>query len=108
MGPERWYEWRGEALILHLRVQPRARQDVIDGLHGQRLRVRLRAPPVDDKANEALVLLLSQAFDLPRQAVSVVLGGKSREKTVRVLPGRRLPTWFLDLTGAVAAPPSSL
>ena len=81
MGPGNWYEWREQALILQLRVQPRAQRDLIDGLHGQRLRVRLQAPPVDDQANE---------------------------KTVRIEPGQVLPDWFVSLAGAVAAPASSL
>ena len=108
MGSANWYEWREGALLLHLRVQPRAQRDLIDGLHGQRLRVRLQAPPVDDKANEALILLLSKAFSVPRHAVSLLHGEKSREKTVRLLPGPVLPGWFLALAGAVAAPASSL
>ncbi len=108
MGPGNWYEWREQALILHLRVQPRAQRDLIDGLHGQRLRVRLQAPPVDDQANEALVLLLSKSFGVPRHAVSLLQGDKRREKTVRIQPGQPLPDWFVLLAGAVAAPASSL
>lgn len=81
---------------------------MIDGLHGPRLRVRLQAPPVDDKANEALLRLMSEAFSVPRQAVSLLHGDKSREKTVRILPRDVLPEWFTALAGAVAAPASSL
>lgn len=103
-----WYEWRGDALLLHLRIQPRAPRDLIDGLHGSRLRVRLQAPPVDDKANDALLRLLSEAFAVPRQSISLLHGDKSREKTVRVLPRHPLPAWFVALADAVAAPASSL
>ena len=108
MASNNWYEWREQALLLHLRVQPGAHRALIDGLHGERLRVRLQAPPVDDQANEALVLLLSKAFSVPRHAVSLLRGGKSREKTVRIQPGPVLPDWFLSLVGAVAAPARSL
>ena len=108
MGSSNWYEWQEQALVLHLRVQPRAQRALIDGLHGERLRVRLQAPPVDDQANEALVLLLSKALSVPRHAVSLLRDDKSREKTVRIQPGPVLPAWFLSLAGAVAAPASSL
>lgn len=108
MRSEHWHEWRGEALLLRLRVQPGAARNLIDGLHGQRLRVKVQAPPLEDKANEALLRLMSEAFEVPRQSVSLVLGERSREKTVRILPCRSPPQWFVELGGAVAAPAGSL
>jgi uncharacterized protein (TIGR00251 family) len=57
-----WYAWQDDRLVLKLRVQPRARQAGVDGVHGDRLRVRINAPPVDDKANTVLLDLLAQDF----------------------------------------------
>ena len=65
-------------------VQPRASRSEIVGLHGQALKVRLQAPPVDGAANAALVALLADRLGLPRRAVRIVAGASSRAKTVEV------------------------
>lgn len=65
-------------------VQPRAAHTVVAGLHGDALRVRLQAPPVDGAANAALVDYLADALGVPRRAVRVVAGPASRSKTVEV------------------------
>jgi hypothetical protein len=57
---------------------------MIDGLHGEALKVRLAAPPVDGEANEALVRFLADALDRPRRAVRLTSGAGSRRKTVEV------------------------
>ena len=46
-----WYRWDGNTLILSLRIHPGARHNRLDGLYGDRLKVRITAPPVDGKAN---------------------------------------------------------
>jgi uncharacterized protein len=65
-------------------VQPRASRSEIVGLHGDALKVRLTAPPVDGAANAALVELLAAALGVPRRAVRVVAGSTSRGKIVEV------------------------
>ena len=67
-----------------VRVQPRASRDEIVGVHGDALRVRLTAPPVEGAANEALVTLIAEALGVPRRAVRIVSGSGSRSKTVEV------------------------
>jgi len=94
-----WYAWQDGRLVLKLRVQPRARQAGVDGLHGERLRVRLHAPPVDDKANSELLELLAQDFDLPLRAVAIAHGGHGQHKTLTLQAPRRLPDWFTALGG---------
>jgi len=86
-------------LVLNVHVQPRARAPGVDGLHGQRLRVRLAAPPVDGKANEELISLLARAFDLPRRAVTLTQGAHAATKTVELAAPRVLPAWFVTLGG---------
>jgi uncharacterized protein (TIGR00251 family) len=81
----------GGDLVLELRVQPRAAQDAIAGLHGERLRIRLAAPPVDGRANAALVELLAEAFGVPRAQVSIEHGLAGRDKRVRVRGATRVP-----------------
>ena len=65
-------------------VQPRATRSEIVGLHGAALKVRLRAPPVDGAANDALVALLAERLGVARRSVRVIAGASSRAKTVEV------------------------
>jgi uncharacterized protein (TIGR00251 family) len=67
-----------------VRVQPRASKPGVDGLHGDALKVRLDAAPVDGAANEALVALLAELLLVPRRAVRIVSGLRSRAKVVEV------------------------
>lgn len=78
------YQWRGEDLVLYCHIQPRASRDEFCGLHGERLKVRLKAPPVDGKANAHLLQFLAAAFDVPRSRVSLLQGDTSRAKTVLI------------------------
>ena len=75
---------RDGGVRVSVHVQPRAARTEIAGLHGTALRVRLNAPPVDGAANEALVALLAERFDVPRRAVRVVAGHASRAKIVEL------------------------
>jgi len=74
----------GRDLILEVRVQPRASRSEFAGLHGDRVRVRLQAPPVDGRANAALVEFLSEAFGVPRARVTIEHGLAGRDKRVRI------------------------
>lgn len=67
-----------------VRVQPRASRNAVEAIREGRLVVRVTAPPVDDAANEAVVLVLARALDIPRRAVQIVTGHTSRQKTVMV------------------------
>jgi uncharacterized protein (TIGR00251 family) len=75
---------QGTTLILQLQVQPGASRDEIVGPHGERLRVRITAPPVDGKANRHLIDWLASLFDVPRSNVTLLRGETGRAKTVRV------------------------
>jgi uncharacterized protein len=63
-------------------VTPRSSRDQLLSWDGECLRVRLRAPPVDGAANEALVGLLAKSLDLPKASIFVKAGHTSRRKTV--------------------------
>ncbi|HET9602740.1 MAG TPA: DUF167 domain-containing protein [Gemmatimonadales bacterium] len=71
-------------LTLTILVQPRASRSEIVGPHGDALKVRLAAPPVDGAANEELVRLLAKEYGVPKSAIAIVAGLSSRRKTVRV------------------------
>lgn len=67
-----------------VRVQPRASSEGIVGVHGDAIRVRLTAPPVDGAANAALADLLARTFGIPARAVTIVGGATSRTKLVEL------------------------
>ena len=72
------------AARLPVRLTPRASQDEVLGFVGQVLRVRVKAPPVEGRANEALLRLLARALSVPRSSLGVVRGQASRDKLVAV------------------------
>ena len=67
-----------------VRVQPRASRNEIAGVHGDALKVRLSAPPVDGAANEQLVIYLAGIFAVPRRSVAILAGQSSRSKVVEI------------------------
>jgi len=84
--------WRREAadgvepvLTLTLHVQPGAKRTEVAGMHGEALKIRLAAPPVEGKANAELIRYLADAFGVPQRAVTLVRGETSRSKTVRIV-----------------------
>lgn len=74
----------GADWLVDVRVQPRASRTEFAGLLGARLKVRLQAPPVDGRANAALLEFLAAACDLPKSRVSLDAGQTGRDKRVRL------------------------
>ena len=72
------------SVILTLHIQPGAKKTEITGLHGEALKIRLAAPPVDGKANAALIAFLAKACGVSKSSVELVSGDTSRAKRVRV------------------------
>src|SRR5262245_13918746 len=70
--------------LIQIKVIPRAPQTMVEGMRDGALLVRLSAPPVDGQANESLIRFVAHVCDVPRRAVSLVSGEKSRQKVVRV------------------------
>ena len=80
-----WYRLgAGGTASLTLHIQPGAKKTEFAGLHGDALKIRLAAPPVDGKANEALVRFIADTFDLPKSAVTLKSGQTSRRKVLEV------------------------
>jgi uncharacterized protein len=75
---------RDGAVIFSVRVQPRASKDEIAGEMGGALKVRLRAPAVEDRANEALVEFLAELLKISRSAVRILSGERSRTKRIEI------------------------
>jgi uncharacterized protein (TIGR00251 family) len=91
----------GAVIRLRVHVQPSAGRTAVVGRHGDAVKLRVAAPPVDDRANDAVVALLADVAGGTPSAVEVVPGPRSRAKRVRV---RGVGPDALDglLDGAVA------
>jgi uncharacterized protein len=85
-----WYRWKDDDLVLSIHLQPGSAQDMLAGTHGERLKIRITAPPVDGRANQHLIRYLARLFDVPCARVELLAGHGSRSKRVRIRqPGRR-------------------
>ena len=67
-----------------VKVHPRAKKNAISGELGEALKLSLTAPPVEGKANRAVVELIAELLSVPRTSVSIVAGESSRQKVIRV------------------------
>jgi uncharacterized protein (TIGR00251 family) len=67
-----------------VKVQPRARKNAITGAIGDALKLALTAPPVDGKANQAVIDFLADFFDIPRSSVTITSGQTRRLKVVQI------------------------
>ncbi|MFA5631717.1 MAG: DUF167 family protein [Porticoccaceae bacterium] len=81
-------------LWLHCHLQPGASRDEISGIHGERLKLRINAPPVDGKANEQLIRFMAKALGVAKGSISLVSGHSSRQKTLFVADIDSLPSEF--------------
>ncbi len=73
-----------DGCILTVRIHPGARKDAVTGTHAEALKISLTTPPVDGRANEALIGFLAEALRLPRARIAILTGATSRTKTLRV------------------------
>lgn len=83
-------------MTLTLHVQPGAKHTSVAGLHGDALKIRLAAPPIEGRANEALLKYLAELFDVPVRQVELKQGAQSRQKVVAISGSRRYPEQFLQ------------
>ena len=84
MSAPPWLREEAGALVLTLHIQPGASTSEVAGLHGEALKIRLAAPPVDGKANAALIEFLARRLDIPRARIELISGPSSRHKRLRV------------------------
>jgi uncharacterized protein (TIGR00251 family) len=79
-----WLVADGQGVTLRLHIQPGAKKTEVVGMHGDALKIRLAAPPVDGKANACLLTFLAETLGVAKSAVSLVSGDTSRAKRVHV------------------------
>lgn len=86
-----WFEWQNDVLILNLHLQPKASRDEWAGLHGERLKLRIKAPPVDGKANVYLLKFLAGEFGVSKAACRLVSGDSGRDKRITITAPQKFP-----------------
>ena len=89
--PTPWYNWKGDDLFLAIHLQPGSALDMLAGTHGERLKIKVTAAPVDGRANDHLIRYLARLFDVPCSRVDLLSGHSSRSKRVRIRRPGRLP-----------------
>jgi len=90
-----WYRRNGEVITLTLHVQPGAKHSEIVGMHGEALKIKLAAPPIEGRANEALLKFIAELFAVPLRKVELKQGGQSRHKVVAVIGSKIEPESLL-------------
>jgi uncharacterized protein (TIGR00251 family) len=90
-----WYRCAGEIITLTLHVQPGAKRSEIAGLHGDALKIKLAAPPIDGRANDALIKYMAGLFDVPQRQVELKQGGQSRHKVLAITGSKIAPDSLL-------------
>jgi len=91
-----WYRRNADVITLTLHVQPGAKRSEITGLHGAALKIRLAAPPIEGRANEALLKFIAGLFDVPLRQVELKQGGQSRHKVVAITGSNIEPESLLN------------
>jgi uncharacterized protein (TIGR00251 family) len=103
MSPPHFLRRTGTGVTLAVRAQPGAKKTAITGIYGEsdaaQLKIAVQAPPIEGRANEALIAFLAKTFDLPKNSVDLVSGELSRSK-VFLLRGITME----QVQGKLAAP----
>jgi len=79
-----WIASRTDGVVLNIRVVPRASKTGVAGIMGDAIRIRLQAPPVEGKANKALIRFLSELLDIPKGSITILSGDLARNKRVAI------------------------
>lgn len=110
MGSDRgsFYRWQDGSLLLFCHLQPQASRDEFAGTlssdrFGERLKIRIKAPPLEGRANEGLIAFLARQFAVAKRAVTIVSGESTRQKTVLIERPASLPDAL-----SIARPPATL
>ncbi len=91
-----WYRRNGDVLTLTLHIQPGAKRSELAGLHGEALKIRLAAPPIEGRANTALCKFIAETFGVPVKQVELKQGAQSRHKVVSVTGSKLDPERCLE------------
>jgi len=86
-----YWRWQDGALILQCHLQPKASRDEFAGQHGDSVKIRITAPPVEGKANAHLIGFLAKQFGVAKRDVSILSGELGRQKRVCIQQPGKIP-----------------
>ncbi len=93
-----WYRYDEVShLVMHVHIQTGAKHTAIDGLHGNALKIRLAAMPVNGRANTMLLKFLAQQFAVPVSRIAIKRGDKSRDKIIIIHQANLDPDMLLKV-----------
>lgn len=75
---------RPRQMILKVHIQPGAKRNEIVGQYGDAIKIRLKAPPVEGRANEALINFLAEKLRIPKSSITIIRGHTSRQKVLSI------------------------
>ena len=84
MATANWCHKSADGWLLSIHIQTGAKRSEVVGVHGEALKIRIAAPPLEGRANAALEAFIADALGIAKSKVSVVKGLQSRQKTVAV------------------------
>ncbi|MCK5876228.1 MAG: YggU family protein, partial [Candidatus Marithrix sp.] len=89
-----FYRWQSEDLILSVYVQPRSSQTYIVGIYNNKLKVKIKAAPVDGKANADIHKLFAKSFGVAKSKITILSGQTSRNKNILIQSPTKLPDYI--------------
>jgi hypothetical protein len=96
---EHWYRWQNDTLLLKVHLHPGAKTTSINRLADRGIRIKIKSPPVDGKANRELIALLASDFRTKKSQVRICSGELGRDKVMEIQSPAALPEWFIALGG---------
>jgi uncharacterized protein (TIGR00251 family) len=81
-----------EGIVFQVFIQPRASKDMIVGLHGDRLKIKIAAPPVEGEANKRCIQFLAKCLSVPRSTLQIISGHNSRNKSLLLKSNQTPPS----------------
>lgn len=85
------YRWQGKDLLLSCHLHPKATKDEFVGLHGDSLRIRITAPPIDGRANAHLIKFLAKTFGVTKRDITILSGELGRQKRIKIEQPTKIP-----------------
>jgi len=89
-----FFQWQDDDLIISCHLQPKASKTEVVGLHGDALKVRIKAAPVEGKANAELIRFLAKEFAVSKRDVVLISGELSRQKRIRISAPKIIPDYI--------------
>ncbi len=75
---------KDQFIVINIHAQPGAKRSAVVGLYGEKLKVAIATPPVDGKANKAIIAFLAKTISCPKSKLEIIAGETSREKRIRI------------------------